>query len=421
MSVPQPLAGPAGLKEKFQRVQDALSAQFLGKEETIRLMLMCAVAGEHLCLIGPPGTAKSALVRAFAKLVDARYFEYLLTRFSEPNEIFGPVDLQAFRSGRYHRVTTSMLPEAEVAFLDEAFKANSAILNALLTILNERRFNNGPDVVHVPLISMLAASNEVPQDEALHAIFDRFLVRVHSDNVDSFHFHDLMTKGLALERAAVAEQQAGLIPEASRPPPVPSRAPISAKDLQACSRLLLQVVAFPEDFMATYKGLAFQLRAEGVSLSDRRVVKYLKLFAASAFIDGRKQVHEGDLAILKHTWNQLDQREILSDLVDPIVTRYFNDHPQDAPRLPKPDLERLVNELNLIHRSLTAGGELSDIQVFSHLRALNDLRNAFQTVGGPTALQMMERIEQLTRAILEGRGGAASQPPQARTRPPPGR
>jgi len=393
------------LKEKFQRVQDALASQFLGKEETIRLMLVCAVAGEHLCLIGPPGTAKSALIRAFAKLLDARYFEYLLTRFSEPNEIFGPVDLQAFRSGRYHRVTTSMLPEAEIAFLDEAFKANSAILNSLLTLLNERKFNNGADVMHVPLISMFAASNEVPQDDALGAVFDRFLLRVHSDNVDSFHFHELLTKGLALERAAVTEREA-----AEAQITTPQRIGVTAKELHGCQRQLLQWVTFPEEFMATYKGLVFQIRSEGVSLSDRRLVKMLKLFAANALVDGRNAVHEGDLMLLKHTWNQLDQREILQDLIDPIVTRYFNEHPAERPRMARPDLERLIAELDLVHRTVTSGGELSDIQLFTQLRALSDLRTAFQAHGGPTAQKMVERIEALHRGILEGgRMGAGAE------------
>ena len=153
-------------------------------------MLIAAIAGEHMVLIGPPGTAKSAVIRAFSKLIDAKYFEYLLTRFSEPNELFGPVDIQGFRQGSYRRVTTGMLPEAEIVFLDEAFKANSAILNSLLTLLNERRFNNGATVTRVPLISLFAASNEVPGSDNLDAIFDRFLLRVHSDNLDSYHFHE---------------------------------------------------------------------------------------------------------------------------------------------------------------------------------------------------------------------------------------
>src|SRR5579859_1709703 len=122
---------PATSGQRFAtRLQEAarvLEQHFLDKQEIIRLLLVSAVAGEHLLLVGPPGTAKSALVRTFAQLIDARYFEYLLTRFSEPNELFGPVDIRAFREGTYTRKTTAMLPEAEIVFLDEIFRSNSAI------------------------------------------------------------------------------------------------------------------------------------------------------------------------------------------------------------------------------------------------------------------------------------------------------
>ena len=128
---------------KLREVGRALDARYLDKSEIVRLLLVTLVAGEHMLLVGPPGTAKSALVRHLARLIDARYFEYLLTRFTEPNELFGPVDIRAFREGTYMRRVEAMLPEAEIVFLDEIFKSNSAILNSLLTILNERRFSNG--------------------------------------------------------------------------------------------------------------------------------------------------------------------------------------------------------------------------------------------------------------------------------------
>src|SRR5215813_11654961 len=132
-------AAPANaLPARLAQLARTLESRFLGKDEVIRLLLISVVAGEHAVLVGPPGTAKSALVRTFARLLDASYFEYLLTRFTEPNEIFGPVDIAAFRAGRYARRTEGMLPDAEIVFLDEVFKSNSAILNALLTLLNER-------------------------------------------------------------------------------------------------------------------------------------------------------------------------------------------------------------------------------------------------------------------------------------------
>lgn len=410
------------LKPRFDAVRRELEQKFLAKEEIIRLMLIAAIAGEHMVLIGPPGTAKSAVIRSFAKLVDATYFEYLLTRFSEPNELFGPVDIQSFRSGSYRRVTTGMLPEAEIVFLDEAFKANSAILNSLLTLLNERRFNNGNTTVRVPLVSLFAASNEVPSSDNLDAIFDRFLLRVHSDNLDSYHFHELMNKGLELERAAGRDEQAeaserrlqqqqqaaaGNIPA---PPPLPtlgggagsSKALLTAADLHTCRRSLLDRVEFPEEFLATYKGLCFQLRGEGISLSDRRVVRLLKLFAASAFLDGRTRCHEGDLFILRHTWNNLDQREILDDVIEPVVAQYYAEHPDDRPNQVAADLDRLVSELNLVHKTLTQGGELSDIQLFTQLRNLNDLRSAFAAHGGDTAQRMVSQIDALLEQIFEG-------------------
>ena len=384
------------LKPKFDAVRRELEQSFLAKEEIIRLMLVAAVAGEHMVLIGPPGTAKSALIRAFARLIDARYFEYLLTRFSEPNELFGPVDIQRFREGTYRRVTQGMLPEAEIVFLDEAFKANSAILNSLLTLLNERKFNNGAIVEQVPLISLFAASNEVPAADGLGAIFDRFLLRVHSDNLDSYHFHELMNRGLALERAA-SNREAN-----EKDPKTALDALLSAEELGKCRSTLLDQVEFPEEFLATYKGLCFQLRGEGISLSDRRVVRLLKLFAASAFVEGRNMVHEGDLFILRHTWNNLDQREILDDVVEPVVSNYYAEHPDDRPNQIAADIERLVAELNLVNRTLTQGGELSDIQLFTQLRNLNDLRGAFQAHGGDTAQRMTRHIDQLLEQIFEG-------------------
>lgn len=382
-------ADAARIGARFQEAARILNAAFLDKQEIIRLLMVSVLAGEHMLVVGPPGTAKSAIVRMFTRIIDASYFEYLLTRFTEPNELFGPVDIKQFREGTYTRRTERMLPEAEIVFLDEIFKSNSAILNSLLTILNERRFANGAEVRKVPLISMFAASNEVPNDENLAAVFDRFLIRVVSDNLDSYHFHNLVQKGLDNE----IRQITGRAPV--------ERPVFRAADLHALHQQFDRLLNFSEDFLAKYKGLIFQIRSEGITVSDRRVVKLLKLFAASAVFDGRTQTCDGDFFILKHIWNNLDQVELLEEIVNPVVDAYYRDRPDERRFIgPQASLEDLLAELKMIRELFTSGAELSDIQLFSQLKNLNEIKAALQAIGNETAKRMLREVDQLLEIVF---------------------
>ncbi|MEC7518647.1 MAG: AAA family ATPase [Myxococcota bacterium] len=377
--------------QRLQQVARTLEATFLGKSEAVRLMLVAAIAGEHMVLIGPPGTAKSALIRLFAKLVDATYFEYLLTRFTEPNEIFGPIDIQAFRSGEYQRRMDGMLPQAEIVFLDEVFKANSAILNSLLSVLNERVYTVGGSVWKTPLISAFGASNEVPNDEDLMAVFDRFLLRVRSENLDSYHFQDLLQRGLSHEVNKLSGTYDKLEPL------------LTAQSLHELQMQFAQRMrSFPEEFLSTYKGLVFQIRAEGVSMSDRRAIKLLKLFAASAMLDGRPAPDASDFFILRHIWNNLDQAEILDGIVGPVLEAHYREHPE-ARRFGAADvgMDALVAEINRIRELLTGDRPLSDIQLFSQLKALNEIKAALQAIGTQPAQEAIARVDQLLGHVFQ--------------------
>jgi MoxR-like ATPase len=369
--------------QNLRQIARTLEAQFLGKQETIRLLILSVLAGEHIALIGAPGTAKSAVVRGFSQLIDSKYFEYLLTRFTEPNELFGPVDIPAFRQGVYRRRTEGMLPEAEIVFLDEIFKSNSAILNSLLTVLNERKFNNGALVVDIPLLSVIGASNEVPQDESLAAIFDRFLLRVKSDHLDAYHFNDLVFRGVQQELAKLGARQAVQ--------PITSTREIWGARAEVAHRMRL-----PDDLLATYKSLVLSIRAEGVSLSDRRVVKLVKLMAASAYYDGRQQCDASDLAILKHIWNTIEQTEILEGIVTPVLEAHYKAHPE-ARRSASADvsLDALLLELQRIRATLTSGAPVSDLQLFAHMRAITEIKTALQAIGTDPARRALQEVDQL--------------------------
>lgn len=376
--------------QHLQRVAQQLESSFVGKDETVRLMLIAAIAGEHMLLIGPPGTAKSALVRMFAKLVDAKYFEYLLTRFTEPNELFGPLDIQKFRDGHYERRVEGMLPEAEIVFLDEVFKANSAILNSLLGVLNERIYSVGSVAHRVPLISTFGASNEVPNDEDLMAVFDRFLIRVRSDNLDSYHFHELLLRGIDHEVRTMTDSQKGV------------SGVLSAQELRALQQSLALRMQFSSEFLSSYKSLIFQIRSEGITVSDRRAVKLLRLLAASATLDDRRSADASDFFVLRHIWNNLDQAEILDGIVSPVVDAWYRDHPE-ARRTGAASVgvDALITEMNRIRDLLTSNAAVSDVQLFSHMKALNEIKVALQRIGTPAAKQAVGQLDQLLGHVFQ--------------------
>src|SRR5439155_4122285 len=183
-----------GPRDVLRTIRDELQQVFLERTELIEGALVALLAAQHVLVIGPPGTAKSMLADEVCRRLDgARYFQWLLTRFTTPEELFGAVSLKALEEDDYRRLTTHKLPEAHIAFLHEIFKASSSILNTILTLMNERRFHNGREVATVPLLTLFAASNELPEDDELLALYDRFLIRFVVDYLEEdFRFLKLL-------------------------------------------------------------------------------------------------------------------------------------------------------------------------------------------------------------------------------------
>lgn len=271
-SEPKPSApAPIDVTPFKEALRDAARG-LVERDTLVELIALAAIAREHVLVIGPPGTAKSEAVRRVAAVLMGEYFEYLLGRFTEPSEIFGPVDLTRLREGVVETRTQGMLPEAHVAFLDEIFLGSTAILNTLLGVLNERTFFRGHTRVVCPLRVCVAASNALPGDESLAALADRFLVRAFVDPVPDHALETLLEGG-------------------AKPWKPTATVPLAVLDALSARAAQVRLDGVRPELAEAIR----RLRSAQVHLSDRRLVKAQKLVSAAAALEGRDAATVEDL------------------------------------------------------------------------------------------------------------------------------
>ncbi len=285
------------MRDRFLRLTSALASGVHERDEALRLGLLAFWAGESLFLLGPPGTAKSLVARRLkAALTGARAFEYLMGRFSTPEEIFGPLSIAGLRDKDvFERRTAGYLPEADVAFLDEVWRASPPIQNTLLTILNEKRFRNGDHEMAVPLKLLVAASNQPPAgEENAEAFWDRFLFRLEVGPLTTeAGFRGLITDTTDLYQPRVARGDA-----------------LTREEWQAI-QLGIDLVELPEPVVTALHSLRTALASEPepIVVSDRRWKKASRILRACAVIHGRAWVDGQDLGLLEHVlWDRPNQR-----------------------------------------------------------------------------------------------------------------
>lgn len=316
------------IRTRILRFKQSLGRYFVEKQELVDLMTVCAVAQEPLLIVGPPGTAKSDLVLKFKDalgLSDEDYFEYMLTRFTEPSEIIGPIDINLLREGRYHRKVQGKLPTARLAFLDEIFKSNSAILNILLTIVNERKYYQEGRPEPVRLRILFAATNEIPEHGELSALKDRFVLKAESLPVQDRHFDSLIDAGIQSEVHRALRQKPW------------AEGLCTLEDLLKANRYLGYLFArreesdtgfvtsdrslfFPEHVFRDYRRIVKTLvREDRLFISDRKLVKLYKLLRTRAWIERGGTVQTDDLRLLAYLGESPEEMRLLRQKVPQLL------------------------------------------------------------------------------------------------------
>ena len=363
---------------KMNDIRSYLTQRFMEREDVIDGFLTALVARVHILLVGPPGTAKSAITVALSGLIDGfDYFQWLFTKFTTPEEIFGPFDLSKLKQGLYERITSGKLPVAHMGYADEVFKSNSAILNALLTLMNERVFYNGTKQEISPLMTLVGTSNEYPMEEELQAVFDRFMLRFEP--------------GYIKEDANFASMLVST--------PVQAPAPLTLTELQDLQQAASQIVV-DMSIADALIALKADLAQEGIFLSDRRWMQVAKqLLPARAVLAGRDHiVLEEDAEILQHAlWEDPSQKATVASIVrkrlDPVAGQVA---------------ELLEDARDIANNALKSSDDTA-VQVGTEaIKKLKNIRKEIQTFisnGGSSArIARMEesdqKVEQLAKEVM---------------------
>jgi len=280
------------VQQKIKENEQFLNSLYVEREDAIHGMPLALYSNSNILLLGPPGTAKSALIRGWAKAFGGTYFEWLVTKFSTPDELFGPISAKGLEEDDYRRVTLGKLPESDFAFIDEVFKANSGILNSLLTIMNERLFPNGRDAnPNIPLKLMIGASNEIPaEDDGLDAMYDRFQFKYRIGYInDSAEFKKALGNDYSLK-----------IPHT-----------ITQAEIQKGMKQI-QEVTYDENIVNFMIDIKRSLEQKTIVVTDRTWVKAVHIMKTEAFLRGRNHVSEEDFEILKNVlWSKPEDERIV--------------------------------------------------------------------------------------------------------------
>jgi len=300
-------------------IKNYLSSSFVGRDDVINGVMAGLISGEPTLLIGPPGTAKTSIIDTMSKLINAKYFYYLLTKFTEPEELLGPIDINALKNGEYKNITRGKLPDANIIFLDEIFKASSAIRNTLLDIMLNRRLPNGDKMLSLDILGIYSASNEISTDDEDRALYDRYPIKIFHRYIEKTLINDLLEHGIDLmDKNNVNKPLIGI-----------------DEILYIQEEAVKRVKEMKNDngIFERYIDALSQLEENNVLLSDRRKIKLLKIASAFSILMNSNKITGNDISM---------------------ALRYSADYEEDLPKIEASIIDsKLENNAQMINDALT--------------------------------------------------------------------
>ena len=298
------------MKERINKLLHQLNQNLFEREEAIKLALLATLSGESIFFLGPPGVAKSLISRRVKDIFkDGSSFEYLMNRFSTPDEIFGPIAISKLKNeDKYERKVESYLPTADVVFLDEIWKAGPSIQNALLTVINEKKYRNGAQEIDIPLKGLISASNELPaKGEGLEALWDRFIIRYIVENITNEDNFNAFLKKSTIDISSTIDEDLKF----------------STEEYNQCQYEIdainipdevLRVISFIRYSVAEYN--AKEENKAKIYISDQRWKKIVRFLKTAAFLNDRKEINLGDCFLITYTlWDEVEQIDFVKEAV----------------------------------------------------------------------------------------------------------
>jgi len=361
------------MREKVLQIEQELNEHYFERKEVVKGLIVGLLTKQHVLLLGPPGTAKSMLANDICSRIGGQYFHWLLARTSTPEELFGPISLKALENDSYQRITTNKLPEATVAFVDEIFKCNSAVLNTMLSVLNERLFFNDGTPVKVPLQMTVGASNELPEDrEELDALWDRFMMRFIVKGIRDPRNFEKMIAGTTQKTSAPTTLTAQELEQA--------QSDVAAVSLD---KVLPRITELRSKIISDLN----------IAVSDRRWNTCAILIKAHAWLEGRQEATEDDLEVLSSAlWTDPSQitqvRQVIMSLANPFDQQALELHDQAV--------ELHMNAMAAKDERSTAVGTEVNAKLKRIINQLQNIENQAANGGKNTA-----RIEEIKQQIVE--------------------